>query len=141
MTSRTGRAIGWLAVTSLAFILGCGGSTGGSTVNGTVTMDGEPIEKGYISFYPENEQGTGISVGGQITKGKYSVSGITAGNNRVSITAAGAGRKSAKEAKEARSAKETPVENPVATATGNNQVVEVAEGTQTKDFQLTKGSQ
>ena len=44
------------ALCSLVFLTGCGG---GSRIEGTVTLDGQPVEDGTITFYPEGRQGSG----------------------------------------------------------------------------------
>src|SRR5688572_16057774 len=62
---------------------GCGGSQ--ASVSGTVTYEGEEIERGYISFFPID--GKGPSAGAEILAGRYSASGLTPGKNRVVISA------------------------------------------------------
>jgi len=59
-------AAGLLAA-CLAACAGCG--TGRATVEGTVTLDGQPIESGSIVFEPAD--GAGPTAGGQIENGKY----------------------------------------------------------------------
>lgn len=66
----------------LALAAGCGGS--GSTVSGTVTFNGQPVERGYINFYPAD--GKGAPVGGEIKGGKYTVRNVSPGKNRVDVT-------------------------------------------------------
>src|SRR5262245_50489194 len=65
----------------LASVLGCGGN--GSTVSGTVTFNGEPIENGHINFYPAD--GKGAPVGGEIKNGKYTAKNVTPGKNKVEV--------------------------------------------------------
>jgi hypothetical protein len=112
---------------------GCGGGGEGATVSGTVTLDGTPIEDGSISFSPEGE---GSSAGTKIVKGKYSAKNVTTGKNRVHIDAAVPGKKPTRE--ERAKGGVTAPENPVTKAQGNDQEVEIAPGSQTKDFPLTK---
>ena len=74
--------------TLLMLLCGCGGS-GRLALQGTVTLDEEPIEKGVIQFVPL--PGTkGPSAGGTITNGAYLViaeNGVLPGRFRVEITA------------------------------------------------------
>ena len=60
-------AIFALALTVLA---GCGG--GRTSVEGTVTFNGESVDDGGINFIPED--GSGKKSGGEIKDGKYSIS-------------------------------------------------------------------
>ena len=67
----------------VAFAVGCGPST---RVEGTVTLDGRPVNDGSISFAPAD--GTGPSFGAALTEGRFQVaaaSPVTAGPKRVRI--------------------------------------------------------
>ena len=70
----------------LPFLIGCdgGGKDGQVSATGTVTLDGQPLEKGTISFMPTGQ--TGTTGGGDIVKGKYSAY-VSPGEMRVSIRA------------------------------------------------------
>jgi hypothetical protein len=72
----------WLGLFGgLALLLaGCGNS---STVSGTVTYNGEPVEDGYIAFLLD---GSGESSGGPISHGKYKVS-VRPGKYHVQVNA------------------------------------------------------
>lgn len=59
-----------LFVISPAF-MGCSGKGGMGTVSGTVTLDGQPLADGLISFIPAD--GNSPTSGGKITNGAYSV--------------------------------------------------------------------
>lgn len=61
---------------------GCGPSTG--TVSGTVLMDGQPLEKGLITFTPK--EGAEPPVSADIAGGKYSAE-MSAGAKLVQISA------------------------------------------------------
>jgi len=125
--------------------IGCGGSS--TTVEGQVSFDGNPIEKGFISFRPVD--GKGPSFGGPIVGGRYNVEeNVRTGEKRVSITAIN-------ESKMARSRaaadqmiadakargesieKATNVDLIPHDAEGNNQVVTVEAGANTINFELT----
>ena len=73
-----------LLALGLAALTGCGQS-----VQGTVTLDGNPVDGGTISFTPKQEGGPGTKAGGPIVGGKYSLNGGKApasGSYRVDIS-------------------------------------------------------
>jgi hypothetical protein len=116
---------------------GCsGGNTGGAAVSGSVTLDGAPIEDGTISFQPDGE---GAPAGGKITKGQYSVKGVSTGRNRVHVEVPGPKRTAAEARAERGKAPATSVQNPTVGAQGNDQTVDIEPGEQKKDIQLQKG--
>ena len=65
---KTGFALA-LAVCCVAFV-GCKPSDGLVPIKGTVTLDGEPIEKGTVNFAPKGGA-PGTAAGGPIVNGKY----------------------------------------------------------------------
>ena len=82
----------WLCLltisTCVALLSGCDRS-GRVAIEGTVTLNGNPLEKGYVRFQPQ--AGTSSpSAGAEITMGKFSVApqgGLLPGTFRVEITA------------------------------------------------------
>ncbi|HEV3387298.1 MAG TPA: hypothetical protein VG097_20940 [Gemmata sp.] len=54
-----------------------------AVVSGTVSVDGKPIEKGSISFLPVD--GVGVTIGGSIEGGKYTLSRVPFGPAKVEI--------------------------------------------------------
>jgi hypothetical protein len=54
-----------------------------AVVAGTVRVDGEPLEKGSISFVPVD--GKGVTAGGEIVDGKYTVAKASPGTVEVQI--------------------------------------------------------
>ena len=65
---------------------GCGGGSGGASVKGTVTHNGEKVKSGTVTFTPVAKEGTpgGKAVTATIKEdGSYSVDGATVGKNRV----------------------------------------------------------
>ena len=58
---------------TLLALTGCGGDSKMATVSGAVTLDGNPVETGAITFVPAN--GNAPTAGGQIKDGRYSVQG------------------------------------------------------------------
>jgi hypothetical protein len=76
-----------LGLVTLA-LAGCGDS-GRQALQGTVTLDGRPLEAGYIRFRPEPGSAS-PTAGGQIAGGRFSISrqgGTMAGRFHVEITA------------------------------------------------------
>jgi hypothetical protein len=66
--------------------VGCGDSKR-AAVNGTVLVDGKPLETGSINFFPA-EDTTGPTAGARVDNGKYSIAqqnGVVVGKNKVEI--------------------------------------------------------
>ena len=72
-------------VAALALCLGC--SSDQTTIEGAITFDGQPVERGSITFEPAS--GAGPSAGGTIENGQYKIdaSGVTPGEMIVRISA------------------------------------------------------
>ena len=51
---------------------GCDHGPGTISIQGTVTFDGQPVQKGTIQFIPADET-PGRATGGKITNGKYAI--------------------------------------------------------------------
>ena len=77
----------WVPLTVLlAVLVGCGESNR-AAVNGTVTLDGQPIEDGTINFIPTHDSAASAAWG-PIKGGSYSIpahEGPTVGSSRVEI--------------------------------------------------------
>lgn len=79
------------SVLVLALVVsGCGGSSGPerNSISGKVTLDGQPVEEGQITFTPTGDKGT--VTGAEIKAGAYSVpkeNGPVIGSHKVSIRA------------------------------------------------------
>ena len=75
----------WLLLVLLT-IGGCGGETGPEkyTVSGQVTLDGEPLKEGSITFHSVEKGGD--SSAGPITLGEYSLTS-SVGAKKVEVTA------------------------------------------------------
>lgn len=70
---------------SMTLLAGCGGSRPSSaTVSGEVRVDGQPLERGTISFAPL--EGAGNPATGEIAQGRYEVR-MNSGKMRVMISA------------------------------------------------------
>ena len=68
---------------AMAMMLGCGGS-GGSTLTGKVTYNGQPLDSGFISFAPA---GGGASFGAAVVDGAYSAEKAAPGKYVATISA------------------------------------------------------
>lgn len=75
-SSRRARFGGYGLITAVALLAltGCGDS--GNTVRGRVTIDGQPVESGSITFEPADGQGQ--ATGALITVGAYELTGAQA---------------------------------------------------------------
>lgn len=82
-----------IAVVSVILLTGCSGSDhvdGRYAVRGTVTLDGEPLATGNITFSPTDPRGRGT--GSVITDGQYDIpaaKGLAEGDYRVAISSTG----------------------------------------------------
>jgi hypothetical protein len=76
-----------LALLFVASLAGCGDSDGAEkhTISGTVTLDGEPVENGTITFVPAD--GVGPTAGAPIENGQYTAE-VPPGSKKVEIRAA-----------------------------------------------------
>src|SRR6267142_6324038 len=78
------RFVRLVAVGLAVLLVGIGCSTGVSTVSGTVTYEGQPIQQGEITFTPAD--GVGPVVGSPIAAGMFTVSPIAPGRKVVQIS-------------------------------------------------------
>jgi hypothetical protein len=77
------RSAPWLIASVIVVtMLGCGPS--GADVRGRVSLDGESVADGVISFQPEKET-PGPSAGGRIVDGEYEVPNVLPGVYRIEI--------------------------------------------------------
>lgn len=77
----------WLAALGCLVVAGCGDSTR-AMVSGTVTLDGQPLDVGTISFIPTGAT-KGPVAGATIIDGKYRIDpnkGAIIGTNRIVFT-------------------------------------------------------
>ena len=78
-----------LVVTASLLVSGCMFNDGREGVRGTVTLDGEPLESGSISFRPAPGN-SASSAGGRIARGRYEIAadrGLLPGEYLVTIQA------------------------------------------------------
>lgn len=71
---------------------GCGSGDGlpRRAVSGKVTLDGQPLEKGLITFMPSGQGGDSTSAAAEVANGSFSVArdvGLIAGPYRVAVSA------------------------------------------------------
>lgn len=74
-------------LTACAFICGCSSSWG--TASGTVTVDGEPLKEGIITFHPVEG---GATAYGQISEGSFTINtgnvkGLKTGSYDITVSA------------------------------------------------------
>jgi hypothetical protein len=103
---------------------GCGGS--GTKVTGTVTYNGQPVEDGYITFYPSD--GKAAPAGGDVKGGKFTVYNVAVGNNRVEV----ASRNKPIEGGSSESKNVAQGNAILSAAEGNNQVHDIKDGMELK---------
>lgn len=72
-----------IALSLVATTVGCGSPT--ANVQGKVSYEGSPIQKGMVTFTPADGKGT--VVGCNIENGQYSAKGVTPGKNIVTVAA------------------------------------------------------
>jgi hypothetical protein len=130
----------------LLLLVGCGEKA--TTVNGSVTYNGEPVQKGTISFRPVD--GTGQSFGARIKDGKYTAADkATPGQKLVVIFGTKeidhymSSEEAYRKAEEAKKAGKQwadgmePADYIAEDAEGNGKQVEIMPGDQTIDFSIT----
>jgi len=114
------------------FLFGCG--AGEPAVSGSVTVDGHPLQNGYITFFPT--EGTKNTAGAKVVDGRYRIEQIPAGPRRVMISGMPEASASSSGGNSP-TLKFSPSANRVSSqATGNQQVVQIQPGTQRLDFVL-----
>jgi hypothetical protein len=129
---------------ALTFVIGCSQKT---SVSGKVTYNGEPVEKGMISFKPSG--GTGRSFGAPIENGAYEVSealpgawtAVIVGVKKINF--AMSSEEAARKANENKSASgalaghvSEAADYIPEDAEGNSKTVEITAGSQTMDFDV-----
>ncbi len=72
----------WLFLLAGLVMVGCAANSDMAEVTGVVNVDGQPAEKGSISFFPLNGQGP--TTGAQIVQGKYQAK-VPLGESKVEI--------------------------------------------------------
>ncbi len=122
----------------LLLAAGCGASSD-ATMSGAVTLNGQPLAQGYISFTPLGAQGG--TAGGDIKAGRYRVAGLKPGKYQVQIVGVPEGpviQPGSNEAKKPLSDQDVrALMNPLLPdTTGTEQDVEVRAGAQSRDFKL-----
>lgn len=129
-----------LVATSALAVTGC--RPGVTTVNGTVTYEGQPLAQGEITFTPAD--GLGPVVGAPISSGAFAVAEIRPGRKIVQISELPQlefPKSTAELAEAARKgpAKASPPPSLMpANADGNGVTIEIQSGAQTRDFHLKK---
>jgi hypothetical protein len=142
VTSRIGKRLGTLA--AIALLVGCGQNI--ASVTGSVTYNGQPVKKGFISFQPSNGQGKSFAA--PIADGVYTAPQAVPGNMTAIITGTREVNFYASSAESYQKANEAQKSGKLADvaeaadyiapdAEGNSKEVEVQPGDQTLDFAIT----
>ena|SRR5437762_3699055 len=136
------RLVHFVAGGLAVLLLGSGCSTSVSSVNGTVTYEGQPIQQGEITFTPAD--GVGPVVGSPISAGTFTVSSIAPGKKVVQISDlptlefAKSTEELAKAAQQGARPAAPPPNLMPANAAGNGATIEIKAGNQTLNFDLKK---
>jgi hypothetical protein len=123
-------------------LAGCG-SAGEAVVEGSVTLDGRPIDGGYVTLFPADGKGTAAS--GSIVQGRYRVTGVAPGPKVVEVAATARidFPKTTEELAKQAAAGKAGAPNPTGgdglppDVEGNNRTVNVRAGSQMVDLALT----
>jgi hypothetical protein len=124
----------------LSAIVGCGEKA--TTVSGTVTFNGQPVERGSIRFVSTDK--TGPTFGAVVKDGKFTIEKATPGEKVVTIhamkrdripTSSEEVRQMSEQAQEDENYLDPAVLIPP-NAEGNNQTIQIAEGAQSLEFHL-----
>ena len=143
-------AVGALAGSTL--LTGCGKTTG--SCSGSVTYEGSPVDNGYITFTPLDDNGQaagkGQSGGGPITGGRYSVTGLSPAPQVLvkvigvkKVNFASTSDEMRRRSEEARDTGDNdglldPADTIADDAIGNNVKIEIKAGDNPLDFDLKK---
>ena len=138
-------AVRFLMISAVLIMAGCGSK---ASVGGRVTIGGQPVESGFVTFFPADDKGQ--AVGAQIVDGEYTIDEIVPGKKRISVNitdpTAGPGANTPKSRDETNAerlsmAKKRPkaTKNPTKTGlAGNDIIVDVGTGSQKIDIPLEK---
>jgi hypothetical protein len=130
--------------------VGCGAGKK-ATLTGRVTLGGQPVESGFITFFPEDNQGTAVT--GEIVQGEYKIEDLVPGKKRIYVALTDQGesiapdpsekitsrRESNAERLAGRKKKQTGSKQPAPVKIGGNNVIyDIPSGSQQIDVPLEK---
>jgi hypothetical protein len=128
--------------TVLLIAVGLSASAGcqqGPSVSGTVTYNGQPVEKGSVKF--ASADGSGPGFGATIVDGKYTAEKVKLGPHIAQIRGLTdpppMTREEFLKARQSANRYNLPINYIPEDAEGNNQSVEIKDGSQTLDFAVT----
>ncbi len=127
-------------VALLVTVVGC--QKGATTIEGTVTFNGQPVERGSIRFVSTDK--TGPTFGAVIKNGKFTAEKATPGEKIVTIHALKQNRVPTSSEEVQRMSEQAqqdanyvdPAVLVPPNADGNNQTIQIAEGVQSLEFHL-----
>jgi len=83
------RSVFWVSGLCLILLVGCGSEQDSripdrNSVTGSVSLDGEPLQEGSISFFSESDSANGIRAATNVVDGRYKLL-VTSGKKKVMI--------------------------------------------------------
>jgi len=138
----------WVILAPLVLTAGgCGGNK--AKVTGRVTLGGQPVESGFITFFPEDKGGT--SAMAEIVGGEYTIEDLAPGKKRLYVnitersepgpgdtaTRNESNRERLTESKKRQTKSKQPAPPKI---DGNNKIVTIVSGSQKIDIPLEKQS-
>ncbi|MBX9679535.1 MAG: hypothetical protein K2X38_12285 [Gemmataceae bacterium] len=115
----------------LALLVGC--EPAAPSVSGRVTLDGKPLEAGFVTLYPE---GTGATQGAEIRSGEFRIEKVAAGPAKLVVTTPPIAAQQVKKGTVTTLKFETPIQSVTASMQGNGVPVRIQSGHQSIDIAL-----
>jgi hypothetical protein len=117
----------WLA----AMLLGCDAPP--PSVSGRVTLDGKPLETGFVTLYPE---GTGATQGAEVRSGEFRIESVKPGVAKLVVTTPPVAAQAVKKGNATLLKFETPIQPVTASMQGNGVPVRIEAGHQSVEIAL-----
>ena len=150
MNSAIRKTAAWSILTAIFVTqVGCGAG-GKAKVTGRVTLGGQPVENGYITFFPEDNHGTTAMT--EIVEGDYKIGDLVPGKKRIYVTITGQGESVTEDAPPAgksrreanaerlgeRKKRRTASQQAAFKIEGNNSIYDIPSGSHQIDIPLEK---
>lgn len=114
-----------------AMLVGC--EPVAPSVSGRVTLDGKPLEAGFVTLYPE---GTGSTQGAEIRGGEFRIEKVSTGAAKLVVTTPPVSAQQMKKGTATTLKFETPIQPVTASMQGNGVPVRIQAGHQSVDIAL-----